>query len=225
MMRIFRYLLVLLILLPLPFALSAQDNAVMAKIRAGHNASFGPYAAFSVETIQTLFDNFMINGGVQYSSIGRTALEARPAWFRDYGWGRLSAEALLSYSRLTSVNNVAFGAGADISGKWIGIKLGYYYRLFGHKGNSITEPFNIYYELRANLLPMKRNWDLELAITNNEIFELERHYQPSFIATCMYYPRPYLGLSMGIGCKPSGMFHLSADYYQSFVNLGVCYRW
>jgi hypothetical protein len=72
---------------------------------------------------------------------------------------------------------------------------------------------------------MMETWGLELIITNNERFELERHYQPSFIAQGSYELNDSLGLRMGIGCKPAGMFHLSADYYQSFLNLGVFYRW
>ena len=97
--------------------------------------------------------------------------------------------------------------------------------MYGHVGESIKEPFNLYYELLINLLTMVEAWDLQLAITNSEIFELERHYQPTFLAQCRYDLNERLGLSMGIGCKPAGMFHLSADYYQSFLNLGVCYKW
>ena len=67
----------------------------------------------------------------------------------------------------------------------------------------IHEPFNIYYELCLNFLPMVRDWDLHFSITNSEIFELERHYQPSFIAECRHYPLPELGIIFGLGYKPS----------------------
>ena len=66
---------------------------------------------------------------------------------------------------------------------------------------------------------------LGLRTGHNEIFELERHYQPSFIAECRHYPLPELGIIFGLGYKPSGMFNMSADYYQTFLNLGLCYRW
>ena len=66
---------------------------------------------------------------------------------------------------------------------------------------------------------------MQLAITNCETFELERHYQPSFLAECRYYPGAKLGVTMSLGCKPAGMFNMSADYYQSFLKIGVCYRW
>lgn len=220
-----RYRLLILILMACTFNMNAQNDEIMIGLRAGHNAAFGGFGAFSIETMQDLKNNFQISGGVQYNTIGKTALEARPAYLIDYRWGRLSFETLLAYRNLTSVNSFAAGAGAEISGRWIAVKLGYYYHLYGHRGDSIKEPFNIYYELRADLLPMMETWGLELIITNNERFELERHYQPSFIAQGSYELNDSLGLRMGIGCKPAGMFHLSADYYQSFLNLGVFYRW
>ena len=88
----------------------------------------------------------------------------------------------------------------------------------------IKEPFNIYYELRGYLLSAVEDWDLDLVVTHSEIFELARHYQPSFIAECRHYPLPELGIIFGLGYKPSGMFNMSADYYQTFLNLGICYR-
>lgn len=224
-MHKFRYLFVIPLCIALSSVLHAQDNEVMVGLRAGHNASFGGFASASVETHQTLHEHFMISGGLQYKTIGTTAVEARPAYIKDFQWGRIGAECLLSYTNLLSVNSMAIGAGAVYTGKWIGAKLGYFYRSFGSKGDSITEPFNIYYEICANFLPMREDWDLEFIITNNEMFELERHYQPTFIMQGRYLLKEHIGVSMGIGCEPAGMFHMSADYYESYLKLGVCYRW
>ena len=132
---------------------------------------------------------------------------------------------MIVYRNFTTINSFAIGAGAKARFKWFRAKLGYYYHLFGSQVYKITEPFNIYYEFCADLLNRIENWDLKLILTNCEIFELERHYQPSFIAKCQFHLMPGLGLSLGLGCKPSGMFNLSADYYQAFLNLGICYRW
>ena len=207
------------------FLAKGQDREIMLGLRAGHNASFGGFTAVSIETAQTIGNSFQINGGIQYNTIGKTSIEARPSYVHEFSWGRISAEILLNYSYLSTVNHISAGAGIGLSGKWIGGKLGYYYRLFGNSGNMVNEPFNIYYEFYGNLLPETEDWDLQIGITNNEIIELERHYQPSFIAKCSYYPAQNIGVFLSAGCKPAGMFHLSADYYQSHVKIGVCYRW
>lgn len=220
-----RHLLMILLTIISVVPLDARSSELKLGLRSGHNAAFGTFAAVSLQSRQSFNESILIDAGAQYNSIGRTALEARPAYFMEYSWGRISAELLLTYSGLGSVHNIATGAGADFSNRWIGVKLGYYYRIFGHSGNLIKEPFNIYYGLRFNLLPAADNWDILLHITNNESFELERHYQPSFIAECRHELSSKLGLSLGLGYKPAGMFNISAGYYQTFMNLGICYRW
>ena len=220
-----RYILLTIILTSCAIEINAQDNELMIKLRTGHNSSFGGFAAFSLETAHNFGQNIQLSGGVQYSTIGRTALELRPSYTIDYLWGRMSAETLLSYRNLSTLNSYAFGLGTEISIRWLTLKLGYYYHLYGHVGERIKEPFNIYYELSAELVPTLESWDIHLIITNNEIFELERHYQPTFIAQCTHELTESLVLTMGTGYKPTGMFHLSADYYQYFLNLGLCYKW
>lgn len=219
------YLFLILVMAFCPLVLSAQDDEVMMELRAGHNAVFGGFAAVSIITDKTFCGDFSVRGGVQYNTIGKTTLEACPAYNMSFEWGRLSAEAILEYSNLSSINNFAIGAGASLDSRSLSARLGYYYRLYCGKGGEIKEPFNVYYELRAHLLKKVINWNLDLVITNCGIFELERHFQPSFIAEGRFYPTSKLGISFGIGCKPSGMFNMSADYYQSYLKTGVCYRW
>ena len=220
-----RHLILTFFMMASALVVKAQENELELGLRAGDNSALGGFAAVSLETVQTFRNDFSISGGVQYNTIGRTSLEARPSYIFDFTWGRLSPEVLIAYTHLASVNCLAAGAGACVDfGRWSG-KLGYYYRLYGGNGGRITEPFNLYYQISVNLLEKAEKWDLDLSMTNNEIFELERHYLPSFIAECFYYPTSRMGISLGIGCKPAGMFHMSADYYQSYIKSGICYRW
>ena len=195
------------------------------EIRGGNNASFGDFAAVSLLTQQCLGQKYKLAAGVQYNTIDKISLETRTAYLKEYNWGILSTEAILAYTDIKSVGSISAGAGLGLSGKRIEGKLGYYYRWFGGNGNSIHEPFNIFYEFSVKFLTMNQCWDLQFDITNCEIFELERHYQPSLIAECRHYPSPDLGIIFGLGYKPSGMFNMSSDYYQTFLNLGLCYRW
>ena len=205
--------------------LKAQDNGLMVGVRAGHNASFGGFAAVSVEAHQNICGDFFIDAGLQYNTIGKTTVEAVPAYGHQFDWGELSVESVLSYTRMTSVNSIAAGAGVAVDSRSVSGRLGYYYRHFGGQGGWINEPFNVYYELSIHFLKKIEDWKLDFVITNCEAFELERHFQPSFIAEGSYFPTSKLGISFGIGCKPSGMFNMSADYYQTYIKTGVCYRW
>lgn len=205
--------------------LKAQEGKALLGIRAGHSAPFGGFAAASLEAEHSLERYFSITGGALYSTIGKAAVELRPSYFHDFECGRLSAEILLHSTNLSSFTNLAIGSGIGFKGKWVDIKLGYYYRMYGNNNGWLKEPLNIYYEFGVNCLPKSEKWDLRLSVSNNEILELERHYQPSYIIQGWYYPGDRIGITLGLNYKPAGTFHLSVDYYQFHSKVGICYRW
>ncbi|MBO7199655.1 MAG: hypothetical protein J6V26_06445 [Alistipes sp.] len=206
-------------------ALHAQSEELTLGFKGGHNAALGPFAAASVEVDYELVDYFAIDGGAQYCSIGRVVAAARPRYFHDFGFGRLSGEVLLDYSYQGRMNSCAIGCGAsvDIRGLWV--KVGYYHRTMVLGTDRLCEPFNIYYELGVRCLPKLEHWDLDVVLTNCRIFELERHYQPSLAIDARWYPAERVGVLLGVNYKPAGMFNISSDYYQLYANVGVCYRW
>lgn len=205
--------------------LKAQEGGAVAEIQAGHNTVHGGFAAVSLEAHHDFKPGISIGGGIQYNTIGKVAAEICPSYFHDLPWGRISTEILLHYANISSVNTLAAGAGIALSSRWIHCRAGYYFRTFGGEKSWIDEPFNIYYRFAVNCLPMLDRWDLQVYMTNCETFELERHYQPSFAVQGWYYPTDRLGVTLGLNCKPAGMFHLSADYYQTYIKAGICYRW
>ena len=75
-----KHLFLTLLLAITPVFMKAQENDIKAGLRAGHNAVFGGFAAASLETTQTFCKDFSISGGIQYNTIGKTTLEARPAY-------------------------------------------------------------------------------------------------------------------------------------------------
>ena len=95
MRLIFRYLAAIILLTAFTATLKAQDDKIMLGLRAGHNAVFGGFAAVSLETVQTIDEDFSIIGGLQYNSIGKTVLEACPAYSFSFPWGNISAQMLL----------------------------------------------------------------------------------------------------------------------------------
>lgn len=224
-MRKLRLLLSIFLLTSGSLILKAQDKEVAVGLRAGHNAVFGGFAAASLEATHTFGNDFAVYGGIQYNTIGKTALETRPTYDISLKWGKITVESLITYSHLSSISNFTAGVGAALDSRAASARLGYYYRIYGGPGSRIQEPFNLYYEFRAHLLRKVEDWNLDFVITNCETFELERHYQPSLMAEGSFYPTGKLGISFGIGYKPVGSFHISADYYQSYLKTGVCYRW
>lgn len=224
MRKIFIIAAILLLLL-IPTSLKAQEGSAILGVRAGYSAPFGGFSSISVEADHSFRQNFSLSGGVQYNSIGKTALEVRPSYFHDFDGGRLSAEVLMHRTYISSISNSAIGAGVGFKGQFLYVRAGYYYRVYGSENSQIKEPFNIYYEFGVTCLPGVPKWDLDLSITNCEIFELERHYQLSYIAEVRHYPFDDIGITLGVSYKPAGMFNMSTDSYRFSSKLGVSYRW
>lgn len=215
----------LLILLAGVGRMQAQSGDVAIGVKGGNSALFGAFGAVSAEAKYAAKDYFAIRGGAQYNTYGRVAAEVRPQYFHDLSFGRVSAELLCNYTNQGKQNNIAIGCGASLDVRYIWVTLGYYYRAMMQGGDTINEPFNIYYELGIRCLPKLEKGDLNVIFTNSRIFELERHYQPSFAVEGWWYPTDKWGLQVGVNYKPAGMFNISSDFYQVYGNVGVCYKW
>ena len=218
-------LLVILLASMFSNMLYAQENVAGLSFKAGNNAVAGYFSAISLDVNSAPCKNFSLTGGLQYNFSSGFVAEARPAFYYDFPKMRLSVEALLHYLPQSNIHNVSVGGGFGIRARYFWAKLGYYHRSMVSDGSSLYEPFNVYYEFGVNILPSVAMCDLMVSITNNRIFDLERHYQPSFVLDCMFYPFDKWGIVLGCSYKPAGMFNISSDYFQFYANLGVCYKW
>lgn len=198
---------------------------VVFGVRGGVNASHGGFASLSLDGLHRFENNASLQGGVLWSTIGRKAVEFRPAYSLELDWATLCVQALTHYTNQNHINNFAVGAGLGLTHKWLFCNFGYYYRTYGGRGGRINEPFNLFYNLGVRLLDGVENWDLTVALTNSEMFELERHYAPSVVALCRWSAGESIGILFGLNYKPSGTFHMSSDLYQLQFRTGLCYKW
>ena len=220
-----RFYLLFLLLLTSSWALRAQSGEATLGVKGGNSAIFGSYAALYINADYEVADCFAVRGGAQYSTIGRTSAAIAPQYFHDFNFGRLSGEVIFNYSNQHSMHNYVIGGGISVDIRSLWATIGYYHRTITLGDNRINEPFNFYYELGVRCLPKLEQWDLNVLLSNCRMFELERHYQPSFAIEGWWYPLEQLGVQLGVNYKPAGLFNISSDYYQIYANIGVCYRW
>lgn len=204
---------------------SAWAQEVTLGVRGGANTTFGGVGAVSLEGSYDFANRVALRGGVLWSTIGRTAVELRPTYSHELDWGTVSAKAIAHYTQQASIYNLAIGAGVGWSNTALFCSLGYYYRTIGGGGGRIDEPFNLFYEIGVRFLREVEGWDLQVALTNSDMFELERHYYPSLVALCNWSVGESTEVIFGLNYKPSGTFHMSTDLYQIQFRTGVCYRW
>ena len=203
------------------------DSAVVVTLngRVGNSSVNGLYGTVGLRGDYAMPRHFMVRAGVQYSTIERYSAEVRPAYFHDFAFGRLHGEVLLHYNRHYSFNNIAAGVGVGLTMDYFWAHLGYYFRTVVASDNVLTEPYNFYYEIGVNCLPKIASWDLMAYITNSKLNDLERFYQPSLCVDAVWYPTSSWGVMLGVAYMPAGMFNISADYYQSYIQIGARYRW
>ena len=193
----------------------------------GNNVFFGRYYSAALVVRHSLPKYFSIDAGVQGVSLPKWTADVRPAVFHDFSFGRGILQAIFSYARQSGTGNMCAGASASLRMLRWWITMGYYHRTIiaiGY-GQKITEPLNMLYEIGVSFLPRIPEWDLLLSISNGRMFEIERIYQPTLAAEAVWHPNPKISLKLGAGYKPAGMFNLSHNYYQSFMNLGISYKW
>ena len=224
-MRLVGRIVTMLLLLLFSGVCVAQQGEVVLRLQGGDNAAFGGFGVAQLQGSYSLERHFKACAGVGYNTIGRTAVEARPAYFHNLNFGSLRAELMLHYVRQGAVNNGALGVGVGFECPYVWATIGYYHRQMWAEGSQVAEPFNIYYELGINCLPKLERWDLRVVFSNSRLLELERHYQPSLYVDGWWYATTHIGVMVGIGYKPAGMFNITTDYYQLNGQVGLCYRW
>ena len=206
-------------------SVDAQERTLSVALRGGYNVVHGGFSAVSLAGDYGFAGNLSLRGGVQYNTIGRTAVELRPTYCHDVEWATLSARALVHYAGQNGYNNLAAGVGVGLSNRNVFCALGYYHRTIFGGGGRINEHVNFFYELGVELLPNVEEWNLQLIFTNSELFELERQYQPSWIVRTGWQASEKVDFTLDVNYKSAGMFNMSVDIYQLFIQAGLCYRW
>ena len=88
----------------------------------------------------------------------------------------------------------------------------------------VWEP-GLAYDFRTRIFKKSHIWNLGLQITNIRHFLVERSYSPNIILNGNYRicgkDNDHLNLLLEAGFQPSGIFHIVANYYSFFFNLGV----
>lgn len=94
----------------------------------------------------------------------------------------------------------------------------------GAQRTYIWEP-GLAYDFRTRIFKKSHVWNLGLQITNIRHFLVERSYAPNFILNGNYRingeGNDHLNLLLEAGFQPSGIFHIVANYYSFFFNVGV----
>ena len=89
---------------------------------------------------------------------------------------------------------------------------------------AMCEPFNLLYSIKGLLRNDSSPWNAWLALSNVDIFQFERMWQPIISAGGFYDLNERITLRMEAVYKAAGMFHLNAEFYSISARAGVSIR-
>ena len=99
-----------------------------------------------------------------------------------------------------------------------------FYTKEGVERTYIWEP-GLAYDFRTRIFKKSHVWNLGLQITNIRHFLVEKSYSPNLIINGNYRicgeNNDHLNLQLEAGFQPSGIFHIVANYYSFFFNVGI----
>lgn len=206
-------------------------------IRAGaeyqYNATYGHQAAFNVMAVVPVGFHFDFQPAVQASTANyyTAALQTKAKF--NLPAGRLYLKNRLVFKDVARSNMYDFCMGLSAGYEWdyIDVEVGMFSRFmdsFGRDYHSLDatlcEPFNLIYSIKGLVRPGSSRWNLTLGMSNVDIFEMERGWQPIFSMGGKFAVNNRLLLNLDAFCKPAGMFHLNAEFYAAIVRFGVTYR-
>lgn len=224
-MRYKKAITLLLMLVGCSVLLRAQDGQIGAGVRVGNIATFGTFGALTVEGNHHFNNSLAVEGGVMHTTYERTVAEMRPSYSLDVPFDTLHFEALLHYAGQNGINNYVVGGGVGIEVGHFWATAGYYHRTLQSGSDHLAEPFNLYYSFGVSCLPQVEDWDLEVEFSNSRLLLLDRHYLPSLAVDGWWHYSDKVGVNLGVCYTPTGIFHISSDFYRLYTTLGVCYKW
>lgn len=234
-----------ILLLLLPIALHAEPdyiprsgfgpNRYTLTATAGydHNRTWGHFASFDLQTTMPIHKHLDIDARVQYQTakVATGVAIIRPKI--PLYVGELYFETGLNYKSLIRARQHEFAAAITIGYRmdYVSAAIGVDMRMSRpysdgrpHTSRSNIEVPNICYALQVWCRPQTSIWNITARIANSDYYTIERPWHPIFMLGAQYDFDNHWRILLYAQCKPTGIFHLTANYYAATLRTGLTYR-
>lgn len=199
----------------------------------GYNRTWEHMGNVDIYAHMPVVKNVQIDARMQYQSanVFTGALVLRPTF--DLPVGQLFAETELMYKAV--LRNRMSDMCAALSVGWrfdyVSVQIGGFTRVMDswdrdwHSEDKYeAEPFNLLYRLEVFARPQTNNWNVSLALSNRDDWQMERMWQPLFMLNSRYDINEHWRIHLEVETKITGMFHLNATFYAACLRAGFSYR-
>ena len=230
-MNKFRIIFVTLLSL---IAASAHSQTVPYSITAmgeyAYNTTYGHQSGLDLLGYLPVSSHFDISPALQTSTanVHTAAVQARALF--PLGPGDLYLKNRIIFRAVARSGMYDLSAGLSLGYDWdyVEAEFGMFSRFVDTFGRDIhstdetlCEPFNLLYRIEGRLRPKTSRWNAVLSVSNADLFQLERMWQPIFSLGGRYSITERVGLRLDAVLKPAGMFHLNAEFYSIAVRAGA----
>lgn len=211
---------------------ASEQYSISLDMGYGHNLTYGSFANFDLGAYMPFNTHFEMQADVRLSTANTYAIgvQMRPKFALPVGEmyieDRLFTKFFCRDKSLDFVHAISVG----YKMQYVNVQLGMTNRVMlppnSESGGDtfVCEPFDLLYRVEVNVRPTTSVWNLSLALSNVDDYEIERMWQPMFYLGGWYDINDRWRVSLRGKLKLAGMFHLTAHYYASEVRVGTQYR-
>lgn len=238
-----KHLLLVLILFSAPTILSAsapsplkgeiERFALEVSAEYAYNRTYAHFANINLRAFMPINTHFEMQANIRLSSanVYAGALTVRPKF--PLPVGDLFLETDLFYTALARNRANDFCAAVALGYRmdYVSVRIGMFGRVMNdwntdyHSAAAyVCEPFNMLYEIKVGCRPSDCPWNIWVALSNIDDFQMERAWQPIFRLGARYDIDTHWRTILEGEIKPTGIFHLNATLYSAYLRAGFAYR-
>ena len=236
MMKRILYITVgLLVLMPIRAeeqkqATKADRYNVSVGVEYAYNHSLGSYANFEVLSTMPIHRYFEMEAAFQASTANEytTGVILRPKYALRVGELFVDGQLLYKGVVRNQQSDLAFGLSVGYRMDYVRVQIGWSSRVLSMQNNDgsrthVLELMNVLYRVDVCARPQTCNWNIHACGTNYDDFQIERMTEPLFMLGGRFDPTEQWRVSLDVICKPSGIFHVNANFYEAMVRAKVMY--
>ena len=223
------------VMLPAMAQVQFGINRYSVRMNAGynHNTTYGSHAGVDFGAFMPINEHFEMQADLRFTTANNHALgvQLRPKFAVPAGEFFLEGRLLFNLYERDGYNDLTQAIAVGYRMEYVSFQVGMSTRLimespydWHSNSNIIVEPFNICYRLEVFVRPQTSPWNISLCASNMTDYQIERVWQPVFMANGRYNINDHWQVNLGALCKPTGMFHLNAKYYAAEVRAGFVYQ-
>ena len=211
----------------------SSQYAVRMDIGYLHNTTYGSHAGFDFGAYMPINRHFEMQTDLRFTTVGTHAIgvQLRPKFSVPVCEFYIESRLLAGLYTRDGYNDLTQALAVGYRMEFVSFQVGMSTRLIMESpydwhanSNMIVEPFNVTYRLEVFVRPQTSPWNISLCASNMTDYQIERVWQPIFMANGLYNIDQNWQINLNLLCKPTGMFHLNAKYYAAELRAGFAYN-